>query len=109
VSDATYTSTVTSNPRICVCVLRIVVLSLVLTLFPASAYRDESPFYEAPALVIAAARSQASDVRAVRACEMAVVTREPAEKPCALAVVGRTTSDFVRVFPRFVADCSWLC
>ena len=93
----------------CLSLLRITLLAMVLAVLPAKAPAFEAPFVEVPVLVLSAVKSQSADtqpdgVRRVRhsAFEsvgtVASVPRQP---------IGEQR--FLRVFRRFVVECSWLC
>src|SRR5512142_2176622 len=101
----------TSKPRMCLCVLRAVVVALVLALLPAKSSAHEARFAETPVLVIGVQRQHAAAVQPVRARGLASFRAklEIIEARHSTAQLPYFATQFTRVFHRFVTGCSWLC
>lgn len=98
----------------CLSFLRAAVLATVLVLVPAKTGLGESSFVETPVLVVSLAQSlspsQSVDRRSSRERAATPSTLGPVDAPNA-TVPSRFGEErrFVRVFRRFVSECSWLC
>jgi hypothetical protein len=98
-----------SNPRVCLSLLRIVVLALALALYPAKTQAYAEVFVETPVLVVSAAQSKVVATRPALAPRVTLSGLEPVEMhPSTLRHFGQTHL-FVPVIRRFVTKCSWLC
>lgn len=93
----------------CLSLLRIVVLAIVLALIPARTQASEASFGETPVLVVSVARSQTVDARPALAQRVTLSGVEPIEMLRSAPLRFSEERLFVRVFRRFVIECSWLC
>jgi hypothetical protein len=97
-----------SNHRLFHRGLRMLVLAIVLVLVPARATAFDSTVESTPMLVLSAATAEPADAQHRDAARELPTVRILPPRP-AMARSPDATVTLIRVFHRYVENCSWLC